>query len=291
VNAWRRVLLVATALAILPGAATAQCVDGADGRCPRWVGEFTTLSANAVLAGLTAGVAQRVRGGDFAAAFVRGAVGGGVIHAGKRIAAERFTLAGLIGRETAALGASMVGNAGAGAGWFDNVALPIGPVRLEVRRGAARRLSARVDAVALGWIVWAVAERELRFSGRESMSAGAPVFLTNDRVLRFGDDGAHAAGVTNAGVIFAADVPGYGRAFRDRALAHERVHVLQQDHIALLWTDPLIDALLRRVPLAREARPFLHVNASTELLRGLGRLIPRHGERPWELEATFLARE
>jgi len=255
---------------------------------PRWTGELATLSANALLAGLTAGVVQRWRGGSFEEAFARGALGGAGIYAGKRIAVEDFAGAGLIGREVAAVGASVARNALDGLPPLERLILPLGPVRLHFRRG--HRPSARLDAIALGWIAWAVAERELDFDMGESLSAGAPVFRTRGSILSFGDDSVHAAGVTAAGVVVLSRVPGFGDAFERRSSAHERVHVIQQDQLFTLWVDPAEEWALERWRFTRAAGRWVDFNLSTELLRTFGRLFPEHAERPWELESIFLAR-
>lgn len=286
-SAW---LLVLASL-VVPAGAAAQCPPGeaCPGETPRWVGDFAALSANVFLGGITAGVARRLDGGSFRDGFIDGLAGGAAVWAGKRVAAERFDGAGLLGRQVNAVGVSMVRNAGFGRPLLHTLTLPIGPVGLEWATGD-HTFHARVDPIALGWLAYGVAERELHFDFGESVSAGTPIFRTRDRILRFGDEGVHAAGVTSAGVILVADVPGYGDEFTRRALAHERVHVLQQDHIAEWWVLPLTRAVLERVPVARDASPYVAVNLSTELLRGLGHLFSAHGERPWELEATFLAR-
>lgn len=255
---------------------------------PRWTGELATLSANALLAGLTAGVVQRWRGGSFEEAFARGALGGAGIYAGKRIAAEDFAGAGLLGREVAAVGASVARNALDGLPPLDRLILPLGPARLHLRRG--RSPGVRLDAIALGWIAWAVAERELDFDIGESLSAGAPVFRTRGTILSFGDDSVHAAGVTAAGVVVLSRVPGYGEAFERRSSAHERVHVIQQDQLFTLWVDPAEEWALERWRFTRAAGRWVDFNLSTELLRTFGRLFPEHAERPWELESIFLAR-
>jgi hypothetical protein len=288
--------------ALLAGAAVAAAAAPAAAQCPgatsvadvcpldpqRWVGEFTALGANALLGGVTAGVTRALGGGAFRDGFMRGLVGGTAVYAGKRVATERFAGAGLLGRQVAAAGVGLVRAAGSGEPALARVPVPIGPLWLDVRP-AERRLTARLDVAALGWIVYGVLEPELHFAAGRSVSSGAAVFRTRDRVLLYGDS-AHAAGVTNAGVVFVADVPAYGDAFLERALAHERVHVIQQDFLSLLWTDPLARRVVRDVCPASRVLRSIDVNLSTELMRGVGRFFKRHEDRPWELEAIFLAR-
>jgi hypothetical protein len=257
---------------------------------PRWLGEFATLSVNAAIGGLTAGLVQRFRGGSFADAFVSGVLGGATTYAGKRVAAERFAGAGAIGRIVSATGASMARNATSGQLLLSRITVPVGPVWLDVRRGmAGTSVGARVDPVALGWFVYGLAEPELHFDAGESLSAGAAVFRTRGKLLSFGDDERHAAGVTNAGIIFLADIPAYGDSFERRALAHERVHVLQEDALAIMWTDPLASHVMSGLGAYSPSR-YVAVNLSTELMRTLARFESRHEARPWEMESIFLAR-
>jgi hypothetical protein len=216
-------------------------------------------------------------------------MGGAIVYAGKRVASERFAAAGAIGRGIAAVGSSAVRNAGGATSTFSSLTLPIGPVWLDVDT-STWTLGARIDPAGLAWVTYAVIEPELELDWGRTLSAGAPVFLTDDRSLQLSGDSVHAAGLTNAGVIFLADVPAFGPSFARRHAAHERVHVIQEDQLAILWTDPAGGWILRRSPALRGPASWVAVNLSTELLRLLGGLIPEHGDRPWELESIFLAR-
>jgi len=294
----RSIRAILVLIVLMPAGAAGQnpCFDGSsevETGCtidaPRWIGEFATLGVNAVMGGLTSGLVQWFGGRPFADAFVAGALGGATTYAGKRLAVEPFAGAGAIGRVLSATGGSMVRNATSGERLLSRLTLPVGPVWLEIRRGAGgASVGARVDPAALGWMVYGIIEPELDLDAGESLSAGAPVFRTRGKLLSFGDD-SHAAGVTNAGIIYFADVPAYGRSFERRALAHERVHVLQEDALAIQWTDPLADRSLRGLGAFAPTR-WIAVNLSTELLRVLGRLESTHEDRPWEMEAIFLAR-
>ena len=97
---------------------------------PDWGGELAFLSGNAALGGLTAALIQELQGGSFWRAFLEGALGGAVVYGGKRIAVERFYAAGLVGRQVAAVGTSMVHNVSDGRGALERLVLPIGLARL-----------------------------------------------------------------------------------------------------------------------------------------------------------------
>lgn len=256
---------------------------------PAWVGQFTTLSANAMLGGLTAGLIQELRGGSFQDGFVRGALGGTAIYAGKRLAAERFTGAGLLGREVAAVGASIVRNASDGIGTFDRLILPVGVTRV-YWQPRQRKASLKLDVVAAGYVVYGVFEEDLDFDLANSLSAGAAVFRTNEKLITYGTGEQHAAGVSRAGIILRANVTPYGEEFLERAFAHERVHVLQDDQLFITLNDHADDWVLARLgPAARISR-FADINVSSEVLRILSGFIDNHADRPWEMEAIFLTR-
>jgi hypothetical protein len=296
----RAAVAVLALLVLLPAAVSAHCPPGQPGLgehpcpldAPRWTGSLAVLGVNGVLGGLTAGVAQHVSGGSFRDGFTRGFLGGAIIHGGKWIAAERFPGAGLLGREVAALGVSVVDNAGAGRGTFDRVVLPLWVGRLYIERDAAggrARLTPRVDLMATFWTAHGLIEDELRLDVRSSLSGGTPVFRTDNQLMRFGGN-ASSAGAAAAGVIFLSDIPAYGEHWGPRVFAHERVHMLQMDQIFLKWTRPAERAAVGAIPGGDRLLRYADVNLSTELLRLLTLAFPAHEHRPWELEAMFLAR-
>ncbi len=255
---------------------------------PHWVGEFAILSGNALLSGVTAGVVQKLRHGSFRQGFTRGLLGGGVIYVGKRLVAERFSGSGFLGREVAAVGTSMVRNAGDGLGTFDRFVVPLGITRVYFDRRAPERLHVRLDAVAAGWTVYAIASPELHFDAAKSWSAGTPVFHTNNKVMMQGD--IRAGGYSQAGVVLLSDVPAWGPVFLDRALHHELEHVLQEDQLFGTWLRPLQSAELTRLPGGRTLDHWLDLNVSTQILDGLSNVVTKHDVRPWEIEADYLAK-
>ncbi|MGH7501039.1 MAG: hypothetical protein ACREL7_04705 [Longimicrobiales bacterium] len=280
-------------------AVTQQCFDSGyndeiDFPCrfsaPRWSGELASLGANALIGGLTSGLKREFGDGNFSDGFLRGAFGGAITYVGKRVAAERFDGAGLLGRPVAAVGSSVARNAALGLPAFHHITLPLGPVWLEIRRDPDSRLAARLDPAALAWIVYGIVESELDFDAAETLSSGSAVFRTREKLLSLGDDSVHAAGLVNAGVMFLADVAAFGPERRRRAEAHERVHVLQEDQFAILWTAPAGAWAMRQTSLLAPLAPYVAVNLSTEMFRLLASLFDTHEDRPWELESIFHAR-
>ncbi len=258
---------------------------------PHWVGEFAILSGNALLSGVTAGVVRKLRHGSFREGFLRGLAGGGVVYVGKRVVAERFSGSGLLGREVAAVGVSMVANAGDGVGLLDRFILPAGIARFYVDRRpppGAPHLRFRLDAVAAGWTIYGLQQRELSFDAGKSLSAGTPVFRTHNTVMNQGD--VRAGGYSQAGVVLLSDVPAWGPVFATRQLHHELEHMVQEDQIEGTWLRPLQRTLLSRFAAGRALDDWVDVNASTQVLDLLSNVITKHDVRPWELEADYLAK-
>jgi hypothetical protein len=287
--------LALLALAAAPRGAHAQCFSTPlDPECkidvPTWVGEFATMSANAVLGGVTAGLRRQWQGGDFSDAFVRGALGGALGYGGKRLAIERFDGAGFLGRQVAAVGSSFVRNAAEGVPLLDRLNLPAYLVRLEIRPRAATgpRVQPRLDVATAIWTSYSIIEDDLHFEPGKSLSAGALVFETDGKIFGEQGDTTNAIGRAEVGVVFLAGVPQFGEAQLAEAFAHERVHTIQFDQAYEYWTDPLEAAATRFLGAQRFGR-YIDLNASTELIRLFGSGL-EYADRPWELEARWLAR-
>lgn len=293
-----RLLLAAIVLVAAAAPAAAQCLPPllppeepfeCRERYPSWTGEMASFGVNALLGGLSAGILQELKDGSFRDGFLDGLLGGAVIYGGKRISAERFGGAGLVGRQVAAVGASIVRNSGEGRSRLEQVRLPVGPVWLHLQ-SSAPRVRATIDVYTAGWMLRAIAEPALSFHTGMSVSAGALVFVTDNQVILSGTDTTHALGIAEAGVLLIADIPAFGRQFARRTFEHERVHVLQMDQIFLTITDPIEDAAVDQLPYVRRLNRYVELNMSSLLLRLLNGQIPKHLDRPWETEAIFFSR-
>lgn len=218
-------LLVALALpAPLPGQAPEAP--------PPWVGQAGVASANALAGALTAAVVAWMRGEEVPRAFLRGAAGGAVVFAGKRVAVERFDGAGFLGREIAAVGTSVVANAGAGRDWIDEVWLPLGPVWL--RTGRAAPVGVRVNLRDVGVLAWAATRPELRFDAAASLSNGTAFFRADRHQIRY--QGRYFIG----GVALGTTVLLAKQSLWDESTAgHELIHVIQDDFVVHAWSRPL----------------------------------------------------
>ncbi len=253
---------------------------------PAWTGELAVFSGNVLLGGIVAGVAQKTRGGSFSDGFTRGAGAGAGVYAGKRIAAARWPGAGLLGRQVASVGSSVVYNAGQRRVSFDEVALPLGPVRLYFRpRGGGPRLHARVDALAVANLAYAATRPELEWDAGRTLSSGGAVFRAPRHTFRGGGESAHGISLPGA-VLLGAVV----RTVDDDGLfAHERVHTLQTDQLFLAVGRPLQDWVASRSRPARKISRWVDLDLAVPLQELLTLGLEEHDHRPWELESYQLS--
>jgi hypothetical protein len=254
---------------------------------PAWTGDVTFLATNTLIGGLTAGVLQKIRGGSFQDGFARGSLGGAISYAGRRVAVERFSAAGLLGRQVSAVGASIVRNASEDRPMFSRILVPVGPLLLYVHADTERRVSVVVDAHATTWLLTAVLDDRLDLDWSDSFSAGAPVFRTHNRDL-LNDDGDVSDGQSIGGLIVLGRRTD-GLAGHD-VFAHERVHVLQQDFGKEVWGQPAEAWLGGMVPGGKTVLRFVEPRVANAAWRAL--LVVAFdldwADRPWEIEAEIL---
>lgn len=198
---------------------------------PTWVVDVGVAAANIVAGGFTAAATAMIRGENVSEAFLKGAGGGSVVFVGKRLAVERFSGAGLLGRQVAAVGSGMVTDAGHGRDFFTEVWLPVGPAWFQVRSEAGWR--ARVNVRDVGTLLWAASRPELRFDIDRSVSNGAAVFVADDHRLLLSSR--RVAGLAFGGTILL----GRSDTDVDVSQSHENVHVIQDDYGLLTMSRPL----------------------------------------------------
>jgi hypothetical protein len=284
----RLVPVIGVALAVAAGPLHAQ-VDGArsdNWSAPGWMGDVTFLSLNALTSGVTAGVFQKLRGESFTDAFARGALGGAVYYGGLRISAQHFDGAGLLGRQVAATGTSMVRNASDGRPALERLFVPLGPLHLYVDLADGVAVRPKVNLATLATLVAAVAEPVLEWDARATLSAGAPVFRAPGRGLI--SDGVTWRGYVAFGSIFLGEL---SSADMEPVFAHERAHVLQGDWLFLAWSDPMESWVLNRVPLGSTLHRYADFDLAARALHwGAYELFNVSDEnRLHEIEAGFLA--
>jgi hypothetical protein len=258
---------------------------------PGWLSEPVALGINALLGGVAAGVARELTDGEFLRGFVDGVLGGGVHFVGKKIAAQQFEGAGLVGRQVGAVGSSMVLNAAAGRGRFEQLVFPVGPVRLHVRPGPDAEVVPKLDLVGAAVLAYAIVEPDLVFQPGESLSAGAVVYRTTGGLLVSPWDGEKTCGSEVGGVVLLSRLDHLTPLQERTVFAHERMHVLQNDFLFTVLGDPLVDALASRISGGPQVLRHIGINVGDVVFEGAGRFLFRdYARRPWEIEADFLTR-
>lgn len=239
--------------------------------------DLELLGVNTILGGLSGGVAAWIRGDPPLKGFAQGVGGGALTFAGKRLAAERRHGAGIIGRQIASVGSSIVGNAVAGRGPFDRVALGVGPLRVYVGNEVDGWADWRISVPAAAFTIWGAVAEDLEFDREESFNAGVPVFRAVD-----GESVDFAA----PGNIFYTETDEFD--LRQYILAHERVHILQYEQAFLSWSDPLEEWLANAYPDSALQNEHLEFNLVAAAGGLIGALVWDYNERPWEIEARSL---
>ncbi|HEX5869912.1 MAG TPA: hypothetical protein VFY65_05845 [Longimicrobium sp.] len=247
-----------------------------------------TAAINVALGGLTGFGLRVLRGGSLRQGLesgVAGAAGGVLVYGGKRVAVQRWEGAGLVGREIAAVGSSVVWNASAGRGMVDRLVLPAGPVRLYVTLDEGFRVTPKLDLSSA--LAIAVASLQGGIDWERSASAGAPVFYRREPYA-----GAEVRGQQAAGVITYRDRLGRSAPSESRVetLAHEQVHVIQRDQSFLFWSEPAEEAVLGSTPVGRALRRHLDVGFDVAAKARVKQVVG-YELRPWEREAHLLSAE
>ena len=279
---------VIIALAFVPVVASAQRVYGDLNPAYDPGTEVQLLAINAAIGALTAVAYQSARGRPILPALRTGAMGGALAHVGKRVAVERWSGAGLLGREIGAVGHSMIRNASNGRGAFDQVILPLGPVRFHVQPDSASRVTVRLDLLS------AVYGSMLVFSGRPldaraSLGSGGLVFRVTDEtpLVRSGQC---RSGLTIGGIVALTDLSGLATDDRNPTWAHERVHLGQFDQLFTTLSDPAENWMARRSRTIARAKRYVDFNIVAVAVV-LPMLAIDIEDLPWEREAVRLTRQ
>lgn len=237
--------------------------------------EAAVWGANAALGGLSAAIAALVRGDPLGPAVLRGASGGTLVYAGKRIAVQDVFGMGLLGRQVSSVGGSIVGNAVAGRSSFDRIALAVGPVRFYSGR-EVQGVDWAVDVPAVAFTIWGMSLGG-KLDVMESLSSGAVV-------LKGSGENSFPGNIWYT--------PGRDPERDDYVLVHERVHVLQYDQSFLSWGAPLEDWTATRFPKLERPLQYMEFNIPVLATAAfLGFFVwKEHDQQLWEREAMYLGR-
>ncbi len=241
------------------------------------------LGVNGALGGFSAAMFALARGRNPWRAAVVGFGGGVAMGAGKQVAARRFDGSGLVGRQLAALGTSVVRSASE-----DTLVMmvPIGPMTVEVRPSAVDRVRPRVNLVSAGTVLYYIVRADTRIDMDATLSAGAPVFrfptetvATRDGVI---------FGRMDFGTILLGAAPPVLDPQRRMTLPHEATHVVQYDFLEQALSLPPERAILRKLGVSEGWLRHVDVGAISVMLAGVLQMHMDYEDRPWEREAVLL---
>jgi hypothetical protein len=241
------------------------------------------LAINGALGGFSAAMFALARGKNPWRAALMGFGGGVAMGAGKQIAGRRFDGAGLIGRQLAAFGTSMVRSASEDT---MVVILPVGPMTFEVRPGAADRVRPRVNVVGTAAVLYYVIRDDTRLDVSATFSTGAPVFRFPTETVSTRDG--IIFGRMDFGTIVLGRTPAVQDEQRRMTLPHESIHVVQYDFLEQALSLPIERAILRRIGVGEGFLRHVDVGAISVMLAGVLQMHMDYEDRPWEREAVIL---
>jgi hypothetical protein len=164
------------------------------------------------------------------------------------------------------------------------------PLRANLDLGKGVRVRPQLDLAAAGWLAYGLYETRLVPDIGASLSGGSMVFRADRREIL--DSGRPLGGFTVARSIFASDPLVLAGATWSEVLAHERVHVLQQDFVLASWSEPLADFALQRLPGGRSFSRYVAVDALDWLVGTVKVIVSGSAtfdrDFPTEMEAYFL---
>jgi hypothetical protein len=241
------------------------------------------LAVNGALGGFSAAMFALARGKNPWRAALRGFGGGVVMGAGKQIAGQRFDGSGLIGRQLASLGTSVVRSASEDT---MVVILPVGPMTFEVRPSAVDRVRPRVSLVAATTLLYYVVRADTRIDWGATVSSGAPVFRFSTETVSTRDG--IIFGRMDFGTIVLGSKPTVLDAQRRMTLPHESIHVVQYDFLEQALSLPPERAILRKLGVGEGFLRHVDIGVISVMLAGVLQMHMDYEDRPWEREAVIL---
>ncbi|HJU67849.1 MAG TPA: hypothetical protein VJ650_06325 [Gemmatimonadaceae bacterium] len=241
------------------------------------------LAINGAIGGFSAAMFALARGKNPWRAALMGFGGGVTMGAGKQLAGKRFEGAGLVGRQLAALGTSVVRSASEDT---MVVILPAGPMTFEIRPSAVDRVRPRVNLVSTATVLYYVIRSDTRIDVGATFSTGAPVFRFPTETVSTRDG--IIFGRMDFGTIVLGRTPLVQDEQRLMTLPHESIHVVQYDFLEQALSLPIERAILRKLGAGEGFRRHVDVGAISVLLAGILQMHMDYEDRPWEREAVIL---
>jgi hypothetical protein len=225
------------------------------------VGTVAVLGGNIVLGGLTAATRAVFERKDPARAFAFGAAGGAVHFAGTYIGAGQSIPSSWAGLAVGAAGTSIVSNAGRGHGLFDEMYLPLGPMRVRFTPRAPRKFRLAINGFETIVLASDLTRRGLRVDWGRTATSGTFVLVAPKKLITIG------VGDTVAGLTIGSTVilSAYGQ--NEEMLRHEMVHVQQQAFTQESWGRPVEESLRAHNRFVKRLPSWIEIGVVTPLLQ------------------------
>lgn len=241
------------------------------------------LAVNGALGGFSAAMFALARGKNPWRAALKGFGGGVTMGLGKQVAGETFNGAGLLGRQLAAMGTSVVRSASE-----DTTVLivPVGPMTFEIRPTAVDRVRPRVNVVATTTLLYYVVRADTRIDWGATLSSGAPVFRFPTETVSTRDG--IIFGRMDFGTIVLGQKPTVLDTQRRMTLPHESIHIIQYDFLEQALSLPPERAILRKLGAGEGFLRHVDLGAISVMLAGVLQMHMDYDDRPWERESVLL---
>jgi hypothetical protein len=262
------------------------CMGAAQSASPKSVNVPVIVGANVAIGASTATLYRIFHHKRIRSAFFIGGGGGLAIAAGKWIVGRNAAGTTLGGRTLAAVGASVIRNAGEDRPLFKDIAIPYGPLRFNLNPSNAHNFPVKVDPATSVILIHELRVHSQRFDSRRSVLSGIPTFHV-DSSKRGGElGGSHVAGV----ITFRSATP-FEYSFPHeviRIIGHEQVHVLQNDFLYTAVAAPIEDRLADKSAITRVVRRYIDFGIQVPIWSALNSAVV-YQHRPWEREAVTFA--
>lgn len=241
------------------------------------------FAANIGIGALIAAVGAVTSRHSVGRAAVRGTIGGAVAYSGKAIVGRNLASTVLLGREIAAVGASIVENAGRGKGVLDRVVLPYGPLRAYIFLKPRVSVRVKLDLISSVVAIKDFRDSQLAFDMRRSATTGTGVFLVDSAAPGVTLGGSHIGNVIEIRSV-TPFINASSTTVR-RIIGHELVHVSQFDFTFLTLAEPVESVIVPMVPGGKWIHTYVDLGINVPFWSVANSLIP-YSKRPWEREAA-----
>ena len=204
---------------------------------------MAVFGTNVLLGGVTAATRALIGRRDPARAFALGALGGAVHFSGKLVGPLSGFPGGIPAVVLGSTGTAIVSNAAHGLGIFDELLVPVGPLRVRYARSEPRKIRLAVNAYDAVDLARNLARAGMTLDWDESAASGTFAFVTRGTLIKL-SNGDLAGGLQTGSSFIISSLS----TDRRRTARHELVHVQQYWFLQEAIGRPVEAYLRARVP-------------------------------------------